>query len=188
MRQFIKGAILLLTVLVCSQGIANETVQVKTIWKIFEIDDKRAFLICDDYEVWLLHGLQPNRLTWNEWIWREEVPQPDASYFFDVKKWEEGKTVSIVYSPWHDCEWKDIYRNNTSLLQNCHYVIKNNADNAYVFAKLLPRDEWKSFCFLLIEEARELRRLLYFAQAAKVLQSSEAFYDFQRENLNRIEK
>ena len=90
----------------------------KPIWKIFPID-KQAVLISDNYQIWLLHGLQPNKLTWNEWVWRVEVPQPDASYFFDVKKWKEGNTISIIYSPWHDCEWKDTYRHDTSLLQYC---------------------------------------------------------------------
>lgn len=147
MKRLIKDVLLLLMILIYNQGMANGIVREKTIWKLFQIDnevDKRAVLVSDDCEIWLLHGLQPNALTWNEWIWREEVLQPDSSYFLDIKKWEESSTVSIVYAPWRNCEWKDSYRNDTSLLQYCEYVIENSAHNVHVFAKPIQIDEWMS--------------------------------------------
>jgi hypothetical protein len=186
MRQFMKGMLLLLMVLVCSQGMANGIVQEKTIWKILQIDnefDKRAILISDDYEIWLLHGLQPNRLTWNEWIWREEVPQPDASFFLDIKKWEEGKPVSIVYSPWHECKWKDSYRNDDSLLQYCEYVIDNDDHNAHVFATPLQMDEWKSLYTKLREDMRDLANLGFYGRAANLLEKEILFLSFREKIL-----
>lgn len=65
MKQAIKSITLLMMILVCSQGIANGAVQEKTIWKIFKISET-AVLITDDYEIWHLNGLQPNKSTWKD--------------------------------------------------------------------------------------------------------------------------
>jgi hypothetical protein len=169
-------------VLVCSQGIANGNVQEKNIWKLFQID-KKAFLISDDNEIWLLHGLQPNSLTWGEWVWREDVPQPDACYFFNMEKWEEGKKISIVYSPWQDCVWKDTYRNDASLLQRCDYVIENDIYKTHVFAKPLQIDEVNALYANLHEHAFDLIKMGFFGLAAGLLEQELVFVIFKEKVL-----
>ena len=178
MRQVIKGMVLLLMVLVCSQGMANETIQKKIIWKIFPIDEK-AVIISNDYQIWLLQGLQPNRLTWSEWVWKEEVPQPDPSYFFDVKKWEEGKAISIVYSPWQDSKWKDTYRNDTSSLRHCDYVIENDAYKTTVFAKPLQKDEWVAVYDIFFNKSKDLAKRGFYNHAAIELEKLTVFNEFR---------
>ncbi|MBX9743686.1 MAG: hypothetical protein K2X08_00565 [Chlamydiales bacterium] len=195
MKPFMKGALLVFMGLFCSQAMANEALQEKTIWKLFQIDtqvdkktmfiefDKKAILISDDYEIWLLHGLRPNALTWNEWIWREEVPQPDASYFFDVIKWAGNRKVFIAHTPWQSCEWQSSYRNDTSLLQHCEYVIVNSAYDARVFAKPIQIDEWISLYNALDEEVEDLVNGGFFGHAATLLESKIAFIDFKQKIL-----
>ena len=185
MRQAIKKMMFLLMVLVCSQGVANDKVQEKISWKLFPVVEK-AILITDDHEIWLLHGLQPNKLTWSEWVLREKVPQPDACYFFDMEKWEEGKKISIVFSPWQDSAWKDTYRNDTSLLLDCDYEIENDADKTRVFAKPLTMDEVKSLYANLIEGAHDLARRGFYWHAAEQLKQAQVFANFEVEVLTEL--
>lgn len=185
MKQVIKGMILLLMVVVCRQGIAND-VQEKISWKVFQVDEK-AILISDDHQIWLLHGLQPNKLTWSEWISREEVPQPDACYFFSMEKWEEGKKISIVYSPWQDCAWKDTYRNDASLLQSCDYVIENNASKTRVFAKPLQIDEVNALYASFREHVYDLASRGFYRLAAELLSQEEVFVKFNVKVLTECE-
>jgi hypothetical protein len=194
MKQFIKVVIFSFIMLVNIEAMASDNIQAKTIWKIFQIDnqvDKRAVLISDDYEIWLLHGLQPNNLTWGEWIYRQEVPQPDARYFFDINKWEEGKEISIVYYPWNECEWQDTYRNDASLLQYCEYVIENSVCNSRVFAKRLQMGEWKSLYIDLREEVADLADRGFYGHAANLLNAERLFVNFQeeliKEKKNKVE-
>ncbi len=183
MKQIIKSMILLLMVLVCGQGMANGAIQEKNIWKIFPIG-KKAVLISDDYEVWLLHGLQSNELTWSELIWREKVPQPDPCYFFDVEKWEVGQTISIAYFPWQDCEWKDTYRNDASLLQYCDFAIQNDAYDARVFAKTLRIDEWTALYTDLRKEVLDLADRGFHGHAAELLEQELVFAHFMEKVIN----
>ncbi len=191
MKQVIKGMIFLLMVLVCRQGVANGNKQEKISWKLFQVDE-RAVLISNDHEIWLLHGLQPNKLTWSEWVWREDVPQPDACYFFNMEKWEEGKKISIVYFPWQDCAWKDTYRNDASLLQRCDYVIENDACKTRVFAKPVQIDEVKSLYANLRERASDLVRRGFFGHAAGLLEQELVFINFKEKVLteckNKMER
>lgn len=178
MARFTKNILLLLTVMLFGQGGANETVQEKLIWKIFTIDT-RAVLISNDYEIWLLQRLQPNKSTWNEWVRRKDVPQPDASYLISLEKWEEGQLVSIVNSPWKDCKWQDNYRGDTSILQHCNFVIKNEDCNERVFAKSLEIEEWESIYKELYCEAVEKSQLGCYGHAAKLLKPEIQFIRFE---------
>ncbi|MDX8431543.1 MAG: hypothetical protein SNF33_07080 [Candidatus Algichlamydia australiensis] len=158
----------------------------KLIWKVFPVDEQ-AIMITEDYQIWLLHGVEPNKLTWTEWIKCETIPQPDTSYFFDVKQWEKSKAISIVYSPWQECEWKETYRNDSSLLQYCDYVISNTMNNVHAFAKPLQKDELISFyngitkrfeiivgAGLVCEAANLLEKVLVFTKfKTKVLAESK---------------
>ncbi|MCP5491460.1 MAG: hypothetical protein H7A40_00260 [Chlamydiales bacterium] len=147
MKSLIKYAVVALALMICRPAMADETVFEKTIWKIFWVSSPvnvRAVIITEDFDIWFLHGLTPNKLTWCEWIWREHVAQPGNEYFLDRTKWKEGQGISFTYAPWQTREWKDSYRNTTPLLQSCDYLAKNDVYNAHIFAKPFQIDEWMS--------------------------------------------
>ncbi|MCB1107305.1 MAG: hypothetical protein KDK76_04335, partial [Chlamydiia bacterium] len=105
MKYFAKFIALLLLTLLSCQGISNETVQNKIIWKNFPMG-KNFVMVSDEYQIWMLHGLEPNKQTWGEWIRGEEIPQIEDRYIFKKDQWEPGVEISIIYSPWDECDWK----------------------------------------------------------------------------------
>jgi|GEM_PF-3596871 len=131
-----KLIVSVLTLCFLNQGEAQET----EIWKLFTFCET-VILIDTDYQIWQLEGLKPNEQSWGEWLLGSSIPQPDERYYYNPYQWKEGMRLLINHSPWTDSDFAQSYRNDTSQLKFCDYLVENLSASCFIFARQIDMND-----------------------------------------------
>lgn len=132
------------------------------IWKFFSLGDSKSIMISDDYEVFELNHLTPNKQTWSEWFYGNDPEQVPSEYLLQNKMWEEGTIINVLDYPWITSEEAKLYRNNTHFLSLtkdylslCTLVLEDYVTGEKVFARKIDIQDWAEI-YLEFEKAKNI--------------------------------
>ncbi len=172
--------------------ICSEEAELK-IWKFLPFASQNI-LITDNFEVWELNYLTPNKQSWNEWIWGTDLEDVPPAFLFNNREWVEDSLVTVIDSPWSGSPESFIYRNNSSFLAQltagylslCTHVLLNKTTGEKVFARRLDLEEWKMVCSNFAGTMGSLEKARH-PYAAKYLEAAYILADFGLEMLNELQ-